>query len=561
MKRLIPLLVPWMVLAGKANAVQVRTADVLYTYKDSIPQRGFRVGDECFVPLEEVSQFGWTAQVELAKTTLAAEGQNISVSTRTVNGLSCLAMRSVISQLGGRSQWRLGTDTLDVFDVLKQISVQNGHLLVSAKFNFKPYAFLLTNPNRAVIDLAGVRIGTDSETRITADKSVRVSQYKANTVRIVVEMPKIPLIPRDSILPSSEFSVDLNPAGGAEDTTESPRPDSRPNSEQREFGILNLKVDLESTSSTLILADLGPTFSGNAEFTKLDPSTVQIRLKHVQLALPENFKLNTQAVSRLDVSVQGPDTRLILSLKRPMGAEVSVSSGQLSIQLLRPDVGDGKLAGKVVVVDAGHGGHDSGTKQGQLLEKDMTLAIAKLLSRDLARSGAMVIMTRKTDEFIPLVTRADIANRNHADFFISCHINSNTGTTSGGITFHHKGNAVGRLLAECIQAQIAKVSGIPSLGAWSDGRIHQSGFSVLRNTKMPGVLVEFGFIDRALDRHRMMTESFRASVAQAIVQGLRNFLGDPLSGPSKTVEKADVTSSENDDKLMAPPETNGKPEE
>jgi N-acetylmuramoyl-L-alanine amidase len=137
-------------------------------------------------------------------------------------------------------------------------------------------------------------------------------------------------------------------------------------------------------------------------------------------------------------------------------------------------------------------------------------------------------MTRTTDVFIPLTTRAAIANSNHADLFISCHINSTggDGMQSGGITFHHFGKGISRVLAECIQAQIAKVNKLPNLGVWSDGKIYRTGFSVLRNTQMPSVLMELGFINNPHDVKRLTESEFQTSVASAVVKGVKDYLGD-----------------------------------
>jgi len=202
----------------------------------------------------------------------------------------------------------------------------------------------------------------------------------------------------------------------------------------------------------------------------------------------------------------------------------------LTIGLIKPNVGNGHLAGKIVVVDAGHGGHDSGAKSPakDAFEKNLTLKIAKQLSNRLTAEGATVIMTRTTDTFIELKERAMIANRNGAHFFISCHINSNvvSNSTSGGMTFYHKKDPIGQLLADCIQREIAKVSGLKSMGTWSDQRIYQSGFAVLRHSTMPAVLIEFGFINHNFDRKRMVTADFQSDVAGAIVKGLKVYLGE-----------------------------------
>jgi N-acetylmuramoyl-L-alanine amidase len=82
------------------------------------------------------------------------------------------------------------------------------------------------------------------------------------------------------------------------------------------------------------------------------------------------------------------------------------------------------------------------------------------------------------------------------------------------------------VLAQCIQREIAKVSGIANDGAKSDGVIYRTGFSVLRNTQMPGVLLEMGFVDSARDRRRIVTDEFRDAITSAVVKGIKEYLGD-----------------------------------
>jgi N-acetylmuramoyl-L-alanine amidase len=218
---------------------------------------------------------------------------------------------------------------------------------------------------------------------------------------------------------------------------------------------------------------------------------------------------------------------LVLELPRAMGVEVWSDANGVQIQLLKPDVGNGRLAGKVIVVDPGHGGRDIGCHAAGINEKDLTLAIGRLVSAELSAQGATVIMTRRSDVFIPLPERCDIANRNKADFFISCHINSSRRQTfSGSIIFHHEGRPMSQLLAECVMSEVGKVSKLPARGAWSDRKIYQSGFAVLRNTKMPGVLCEFGFINQPTDRARMVTAGFQRAVAAAVMRGIKVYLGN-----------------------------------
>ncbi|MDE5790946.1 MAG: N-acetylmuramoyl-L-alanine amidase, partial [Muribaculaceae bacterium] len=80
----------------------------------------------------------------------------------------------------------------------------------------------------------------------------------------------------------------------------------------------------------------------------------------------------------------------------------------------------------IVVIDAGHGGHDTGAIDNGVKEKDINLAVAKRLQEDIQKrlKGVKVVMTRSNDSFVTLQGRAEIANRNRADLFISIHTNS-----------------------------------------------------------------------------------------------------------------------------------------
>jgi len=70
------------------------------------------------------------------------------------------------------------------------------------------------------------------------------------------------------------------------------------------------------------------------------------------------------------------------------------------------------------------------------------------------------------------------------------------------------------------------VTGLPNIGVWSDKRIYRTGFAVLRQTKMPGILVEFGFVNHVYDRARLVRPDFAPKAADAIVRGVKDFFAD-----------------------------------
>jgi N-acetylmuramoyl-L-alanine amidase len=375
----------------------------------------------------------------------------------------------------------------------------------------------------------------------------RISQFSPDTVRLVLNTGFTPEVPgRDAdVCKTFEMEVSAAPSPATDETGAIVNPPDQAvgvpptdPSAAKAAQVRNLNLspvgpltlDLEGPSSVLMTLKDGGGLSEPARFRRPEPKILEIVLPGAALTLRPDFKVASGSITAVSTREENGATVLVLGLARPMGVELSNEGRNLMIQLLKPKVGDGRLAGKIVVVDAGHGGEDSGAKSPakDVFEKTLTLAIAKKLSAELGAEGATVIMTRKTDVFIPLKERANIANRNQADMFVSVHINSNggSGSSTGGITFYHNHNPICQLLADCIQREIAKVSQIPSIGTWSDTKIYPSGFSVLRNTTMPAVLIEMGFINTARDRRRMVTEDFHNSVARAIVKGLRTYLGD-----------------------------------
>jgi N-acetylmuramoyl-L-alanine amidase len=184
--------------------------------------------------------------------------------------------------------------------------------------------------------------------------------------------------------------------------------------------------------------------------------------------------------------------------------------------LRRP--GLSRLQGKVICVDAGHGGH-SGGAQGLrgLQEKDATLAMAMELALALQEEGATVIMPRVDDTYVSLDERIDFANTQRADLFVSIHCNAMPvhNTVNGTETYYDTPQSAE--LARCIHPQVARVVGE------RDGGIRRRGFAVIRRTVMPSVLVEVAYIDQLEDEAKLRDPEFRRRVGQAIRDGVVRF--------------------------------------
>lgn len=185
------------------------------------------------------------------------------------------------------------------------------------------------------------------------------------------------------------------------------------------------------------------------------------------------------------------------------------------------------LLGKTIVVDPGHGGNDSGaigTTHGTW-EKTLNLSTAVHLKRELELRGAIVVMTRVTDEEKPsLKDRVAIAERSGGDAFVSLHHNSAAGPASGILTFYYSG-AKDKPLAAAIERRLAEAD----LGLESQG-LSFGNFHVLRENSLPAVLLELGFLTNPHDEELARTEAYQSAAARAIVLGLEDYFASSGDG-------------------------------
>ena len=192
-----------------------------------------------------------------------------------------------------------------------------------------------------------------------------------------------------------------------------------------------------------------------------------------------------------------------------------------------------------VVIDAGHGGKDPGARGANVNEKEINLAVALKLGRLIENNAedVRVIYTRKTDRFIELDERANIANRNKADLFVSIHTNAvKRGSTVQGTETYTLGLARSEENLEVAMSEnsaiffefmqnkhmeqsISLASEIQkSFGACKrvDRGVRQAGFLVLRKTSMPSVLVELGYISNRQEEQFMRTAAGQNKLAEAL---------------------------------------------
>jgi len=187
------------------------------------------------------------------------------------------------------------------------------------------------------------------------------------------------------------------------------------------------------------------------------------------------------------------------------------------------------LQGRVIVVDPGHGGSDPGTiGYGHSTEAENVLAIAWDLKGMLEDAGATVIMTRQSNvnpaEGTPyanqtngqLAARTAIANYNNAEIFVSIHNDWNGNSNISGTTSYYY-HAHDWLLADSVQKHLVSHVGSRDIG------VKRGNFYVLRNTSMPSVLVEVGFLSNQRESQLLSQAWYRTAAAKGIFYGIVDY--------------------------------------
>jgi N-acetylmuramoyl-L-alanine amidase len=171
---------------------------------------------------------------------------------------------------------------------------------------------------------------------------------------------------------------------------------------------------------------------------------------------------------------------------------------------------------RTVVIDAGHGGHDNGGQWGRVYEKHLALDTAYRLESKLKSLGYQTVMTRRSDYFISLPQRVSTGNRYKNAIFVSIHYNYTWKQDVSGLeTFYS--SEEGRRLAQLVQTNLIRRT------RTVDRSAKYARFYVIRNSTLPAILVEGGFVSNATERDRMKSGWFREAIAQGIVDGIQSY--------------------------------------
>lgn len=388
-----------------------------------------------------------------------------------------------------------------------RVSTHDGmtRIVVDADKPVKIKTMALANPTRVVADIQGAwlsgKVKRDTSVSGPFASRVRIAQFSKNVVRVVVE----------TNVGKNNYRV-FTLSGGPV-----------PGRVVLDFG----QVGPSSSGATVALPDVKkPTQPATKPTTQPATKPAETKPSTTPATKPAETKPATK-----------PQTKPVTKPQKTEAEKTAEeTAGNVEQEKTETERGIDEitgLSGKVIVIDPGHGGNDSGAiGPTGVMEKTVTLNIALRLQKLLEAEGATVYMTRSTDtEVSPkganasdieeLQARCDVANNHDADIFISIHNDSFTNGAAKGTTgyYYSRGSAKSRDLADKVRSGVIDQIGTQSRGTQS------CNFYVVKHTDMPATLVEVAFISNPEEEKLLNSDDGAQKAAQGIADGIADYFG------------------------------------
>lgn len=466
---------------------------------------------------------------------------------------------------------------------LRQWSDPNStRIAIDLSKNVKFVSQRIDHPDRIFFDLLETRlnhdlVGKTLEVNDSLLKQIRISQFKPGRTRVVLEVQAVSDYkaslqgspPRLVIEVRNRDAAKATEASGSSTVSAvaEPQPETSHDAEadaaavdkaetrdRADPGPKPTKVTAYSTSDgvrkTIVDADDDDT-AAKPMLARLDPPEIGPVKKTAPAPLPAEPIKTRPAKGKRKASTPEPDAH---------EAQPTAAGDRSLIRALGLKIGK-------IVIDPGHGGHDTGTiGPNGLEEKDLVLEVSKRLGRLLeTRLGAEVVYTRTDDTFIPLETRTAIANQEGADLFVSIHANSSRDPDARGVETYYlnftsspdalevaaRENAVSEKSIHELQDLVKKIalkekieesrefatdveyslhSGLAAKNAGiRDRGVKKAPFIVLIGANMPSILAEISFVSNPGDERRLQTSEYRQRIAESLYRGIAKYVNG-LSG-------------------------------
>ena len=443
-------------------------------------------------------------------------------------------------------------------------------------------AFLLPNPYRLIIDIHGKN--WNGRQRREAAESLMTQNSPHGAAAVGSDADSSSTEPKSDALASSEPATPVDTEPEAKTTQIGSRRDLGIGSTKAPTAVVKKVVDADDDDENAELSEPAPAKRSIPASRKnvLSARNSGIPKKIVDNDLSDETEALNSGLARAEADERTEPqagSRHTLASSRARRATHSdmreaqpTASGDRSlIRALGLKIGK-------IVIDPGHGGHDTGTiGPNGLEEKDLVLEVSRRLGKLLeTRLGAEVVYTRKDDTFIPLETRTAIANQARADLFVSIHANSSHDSAARGVETYYlnftsspealevaaRENAVSEKSIYELQDLVKKIalkekieesrefagdvqaslhSGLAMKSpAIRDRGVKKAPFIVLIGANMPSILAEISFVSNPTDEHRLATSEYRERIAESLYRGIAKYVNG-LSGV-KVASKMDKTA-------------------
>ena len=384
--------------------------------------------------------------------------------------------------------------------------------------------FKLTNPERIVVDIKDALINhKDGSYRLdfnsNAIKSVRVSQYT----------PDSTYKPDDKIV---RVVIDLQAKDKYEDyLVEIVNNRLIIHLEGKPYESFKYQAVSKSISTLAFISNNSVQYDvkaleGNNKFRVTVPkSNYKQEFK--------NITVNDHMIKNILVDETTDPLNFLVDITLVDEIEYRVITATRVRTLMIELVNKNKYRNILIVLDPGHGGTDPGAISPirKMKESELVLEVSKRVNKMLTDVGFMTHMTRSTDTSVALQDRVTVANDMNADLYVSIHANAATNTSVNGIEnlyypseMDPNDNRDNKKLAQVFQAEMVK-----HLGAFNRGIVARDKLYVIRETKMPAVLVEMGFLTNKIEEDKLSTDEYRQLVAESIYQSILKYYDEVLS--------------------------------
>lgn len=352
------------------------------------------------------------------------------------------------------------------------------------------------SPNRLVIDFMGATLTGDNKP-IPGDgewiSGVRMSQFNSQTVRVVLDL-----------LSKQPYFV-------------SPARDNPNLLEIRTIQSINQISWSETETGGQLTIDADGELVEKIDKLK-EENRIRVELLYTCLSPGVSLPpIASQQIAGVQLVMVNENTVCLdLDLKGNVSFNSVFSEDRRKLVL---NVKKSPLVGKTVFLDAGHGGVDPGAcgRQGTR-EKEINLDVTYRLKELLEEAGANVVLSRDDDSFISLYERPFLANHLAVDLFISIHTNNHGDTSVRGIEVYYYLNRIGgKKLGQDVLKNILETTRLKNQG------LKKNDFVVIRESQMPAVLVELGFLSNYQEERTLRSAEFRTKAARGIFQGILDY--------------------------------------